>query len=105
MVICVGHGKGEGDAEAVDAGETCECEWRCSGCRLSIDSEVERDGLIPGDDAEEAATVAKLVNGSNDGVETSEDGGGTREAGEEISEHEAGLRNKWPGGLIFEPKL
>jgi hypothetical protein len=113
MSIDVEHGKG-----TVDAGEACELEGRCSWCRLSIDSEIEGewDGVIPGDDAEEAATASKLVDDSNGGVEIGEDVAGTRGAGEEMTGHGIDLRNwwvwldgrmddKWSGGLSFETRL
>jgi hypothetical protein len=118
VTICAGHGKGEVDAGEVDARKACKLEWRCAKSRLSVDSERggERDGVIPGDDAEEAATVSKLVDGSNGGVEIGEDVAGTRGAGEGITWHEFGLRSKWvwlggrvddrwPGGVSFETRL
>jgi hypothetical protein len=60
--------------------------------------------------------VSKLVDGSNDGLEGGEDGVRTRGAGEEITGHEFGLRNKWvwlgervddiwPGGFFMETGL
>jgi hypothetical protein len=60
--------------------------------------------------------MSKLVDGSNDGLEGGEDGVRTRGAGEEITGHEFGLRNKWvwlgervddiwPGGFFMETGL